>query len=206
MADSKANWLLLRRHLIGFMICLLVAGAMIGGSFRFRENMERIYEQHHSRFRGVSAQYLAVDEEERIIRDFYPEFVRLYNEGLVGQERRLSWIETLRAAGDAIGVPAIGYKIEARHAVVPDFPLDLASYSLDASTMKLTLGLLHEGDLLQLLQMLERDARGHFTVRECALSRAREELTGDPTAANINADCTLEWLTLNLSSGKEIKL
>lgn len=206
MASNKADWALLRGPLLMFAICVLASIAMVTASHRFRENKEREYLANHARFRHASDQYLAVDEEERIIEEFYPAFVRLHRDGLLGRERRLSWLEALRAAGDAIDVPELTYKIEAQRQATPEFPLPLGDYRLDVSPMTLTLGLLHEGDLLQILAALDRDAHGQFTVRACELKRANDTLTLDPTESNITADCTLEWLTLNLASGKALDL
>ncbi len=206
MTSSKADWSLMRGPLLMFTVCVLASVALVTGSHRFRQDMERGYQTNHSRFRTASEQYLAVDEEERIIDEFYPAFVRLHRDGLLGNERRLSWLEALRAAGDAIHIPQLTYKIEAQRQAVAEFPLQLGTYRLDVSPMTLNAGLLHEGDLLQILSALDRDAYGQYSVRECTLQRASDELTLDPATPNITADCTLEWQTLNLSSGKALGL
>lgn len=206
MANNKVDWSLLRGPALMFTACLVASVAMVVGSHRFRQSMEHEYQVNHGRFRTASEHYLAVDEEERIIDEFYPDFVRLHRDGLLGNERRLSWLETLRTAGDAIRIPELTYKIEAQRQSAPDYPLHLGIYRLDVSPMTLNLGLLHEGDLLQILAALDRDAYGLYSVRECELHRATDELTLDPNAPNITADCTLEWLTLNLSDGEALDL
>ena len=92
MASNRADWSMLRGTLIVFVLVVLLSAALVSASFYFRQNMEREYQRNHARFRLASQQYLAVDDEERIIQNFYPDFVRLHRAGLLGQERRLSWL------------------------------------------------------------------------------------------------------------------
>ncbi|MCZ6773047.1 MAG: hypothetical protein O7G83_13870 [Proteobacteria bacterium] len=206
MANNKPDWSILRGSLILFVVCVLASTAMLAGSFQFRQKMEREYQSNHSRFRNASQQYLAVDEEERIIEEFYPEFVRLYRAGLLGGERRLSWLETLREAGDAIKIPELTYKIEAQRPTKTDFDVRLGSYELYSSPMNLSIGLLHEGDLFQLLNALDRDALGQYSVRSCNFKMTEGEIKLDPHVANIKADCLLDWLTIDLSGEERLTL
>ncbi len=206
MAARRADFSVLRGTLVGFVVCVLAAAGMLTASSYFKQRMAREYQLNHNRFLSASRQYLAVDEEERIIEEFYPEFVRLYHGGLLGQERRLSWLETLREAGGAIRVPELNYKLEAQRVSEPGFELDLGRYDLYASPMRLSLGLLHEGDLLRLFQHLDRDALGQYTVRSCAFSRVEGAPEPDPEHANVRAECALDWLTIDLGGDEDLVL
>lgn len=206
MPGKIADWSILRGTVIGFVVCVLAAAGMLTASHYFKKNMQRQYQASHAIFLNASQQYLAVDEEERIIEQFYPEFVRLFRAGLLGQERRLSWLETLRAAGEAIKIPELTYKLDAQREMQPDYYMSLGSYGVYVSAMNLSLGLLHEGDLLRLLNSLERDALGQYSVRDCAFRASGGELVIETGKANIHADCTLEWLTVDLSGDRELSL
>ncbi|MEQ8663045.1 MAG: hypothetical protein RLW62_19695 [Gammaproteobacteria bacterium] len=206
MAARKADWRMLRGTLIGFVVCLLLAAGMLSASLYFRNSMEREYQGNHQRFRGASQLYLAVDEEERIIEEFYPQFVRHYRAGLIGGERRLSWLETLRTAAATIRVPELSYKLDARAPWAQAPALALGGYELHASTMHLSLGLLHEGDLLALFAALEAEALGQFTVSDCELVAGETALTLDPQAVNVRAECRLDWLTVDLAGEQELAL
>src|SRR5690554_5866304 len=102
MKPEKVDWSVLRVPIMVFVICLILSGSMIGGTWYFKDQMFRRYNVDKSRFQSVSNQYLAVDQEEQLIREYYPEFVKLYNNGVIGHERRLNWIETLRASEENI--------------------------------------------------------------------------------------------------------
>ena len=196
----------MRGTVIGFAVCVIASAAMLAASFWFKQRMDREYRANHNAFRAASQQYLAVDEEERIIEQFYPDFVRLYRAGLLGGEQRLSWLEALRTAGDAIKLPQLDFKLEAQREWSPDFDLPLGAYAVRASAMDLSLGLLHEGDILELFSMLDDRAHGQYSVRSCDFSAAGEPVALDPTLANIRAECKLDWLTVDLSGEQGLEL
>lgn len=206
MARRKVDWTILRGTLIGFVLCVLVAATLVVASVYFQRSMEREYQRHHARFRAASQQYLAVDEEERAIEEYYPAFVRLVRAGLIGPERRLSWLETLRTTGDRLRVPDLVYKLDARREWQPDFDLALGGYTLYVSPMNLSLGLAHEGDLLALFEALTREARGQYTVRSCDLRAPEAEVSYAAQAINVRAECRLDWITLDLAGGRELAL
>lgn len=206
MAASKADFAILRGALGVFAMCLLVGGVLVGASYYFREEMATEYRNHHLRFRDVSRKYLAVDDEERIIENAYPEFVRLYEHGILGRELRLSWIEALRRADAAIGLPALDYRISAQKLYEPSFPVNSGAFDIRVSEMNLSLGLLHEGDLITVLNALDTTADGLYSVSRCEAIRVNEFETPDRRRPGIKADCVLQWYTVDLKGERELSL
>lgn len=195
------------RGAIGMMAVslALVAGLVIvSGSFRDRWEAE--YAAQNQRFLQGSRNYLSVDQDEAIIKGQYPRFVDLFRRGIVGREQRLDWVETLKRSAAAIRLPSMRFEISSRQPYTPDYALAPGPYEVHASTMKLDLGLLHEGDLAVLLRDLERAAPGFFSVRDCTLKRTRETVERDVRGANVHAECNLVWLTITLANGQEISL
>ena len=92
---------------------------MLTASNFFWREMNREYQANFAHFRDASRKYLAVDDEERIIEAQYPAFKALYARGIIGQERRLSWVEALREAGTELRIPALDYRIEAQQLYTP---------------------------------------------------------------------------------------
>ena len=206
MASSKVDWGVLRGALGTFAMCLLVGAVVLGASYYFREEMAAEYRSHHARFRDVSRKYLAVDDEERIIEHAYPEFVRLYESGILGSERRLSWIEALSRTRDAIDLPSLDYQIDSQRIADIDFPINLGAFDIHASTMNLKAGLLHEGDLFGLFDGLDRAAEGIYTVSRCDISRAKLRDQLAPGEATLNAECRLNWFTVDLKGDRKLSL
>lgn len=202
----RIEWPIIRGAIGVFLVCLLLSGLLLAGSFFFRAQMQNEYDQNQTAFRDISQKYLSVDGDERIIKKHYPRFIELYNRGIIGSEKRLNWVETLESAGKFIKLPAMRYQIDSRKIFEPDFELTTGAYNLYATNMTLSLGLLHEIDLAKLISELNKDATGLFNIKQCRFRKTNKRLETDPEKSNINAECELQWYSLNLSEGQEIKL
>lgn len=205
MKRSDLDWSVLRGAISLFVICLIISAVLLGASIYYRDAMRSEYNNHQTRFRDISRKYLAVDQEERMVEQYYPRFVELYQRGIVGAEQRLNWLESLQAAGERVKLPSLRYQIDAQEQFSPEFPVATGAFQIFASTMKLDLGLLHEGDLFMLLGELNREARGIYSVSNCKLRRVQEQIKFEPERPNLNAQCELKWFTVNMY-GREISL
>ncbi|MCP5145479.1 MAG: hypothetical protein H6978_11775 [Gammaproteobacteria bacterium] len=206
MARVDFDWKVLRGAFVLFVCALAISVTLIWLSQRFAAGMRASFDDNNGRFRFVSGKYLAVDDEARIIEDFLPVFQRYYAEGIIGTERRLDWIATLREADQAIGLPELKYDIDSQQLYQADFPLALDTYDLYASHMRLSAGLLHEGDFVAVLNALDRDAPGTYTVSHCVLERAAATLDLSSEHTNVTVECDVVWLTLKLRGGRDIEL
>jgi len=190
------NWAIMRGALITMLFSVLASAGLIGGSMYYKQAMDEDYRQQHRRYLSMSGKYLTVDEEERTIQSYYPLYQRMQDEGIIGDEQRLGWLGSLRAAAEKVDLPSMRYEISARSPYTPDFPVDLGIFHLFASDLTLTLGLFHEGDLISVLDELEGSTPGLFRVGECGMQRAHKGIQHNPEVANITAKCKLRWLTL----------
>ena len=203
MKFKYVEWPYLRSAVVLFAGAAALGAALLAGSAVFENRMERDYLYHSNRLAETSRRYLAVDEEEKVIRDYLPRFAELDKNGLSGEERRLSWIETLQDAGDALRLPSLGYEIKAQKPYHPGAASLPGRYGVFVSEMTLSMQLLHEGDLFALLDLLDERAQGVYSVSSCEMTRNFVELTDNPVAGNITADCLLEWFTVKPADGRE---
>ncbi|MBI2801204.1 MAG: hypothetical protein HYX63_13155 [Gammaproteobacteria bacterium] len=207
MAKLTTDWRVLRGAAGLCVLCALLAAGMLIASNMFWQQMNSDYRTHYARFRDASRKYLSVDGDERVIAERYPRFVELYARGVIGDEHRLSWIETLRRVSQRIGLPSLDYKLDAQRLYTPPNPLDSGPFDIRVSEMHLTLGLLHEGDLVRFVSDLEHDAEGLFHLERCDFTRAetRPE-TAASGAARLTAACVLKWYTLTSRGDRKITL
>lgn len=198
MRFDQIDWAVLRNALILMGISLVISVGLLGSSFHFWENMDRMYKLERSALFGVRAQFQNIDEEEKIIEQYLPLYRDLQSKGIVGQERRLDWIDTLRQASQQVELPTLRYVIDSQSIYQPEFLVPDGSFQIYSSDMRLDLGLLHEGDLGTLFAELDANATGLFTVFECDLSRnhRQREFVKRADATNLNAKCGLRWLTI----------
>ena len=206
MKSSDIDWSILRVSLVILIICLAVSGGMIYGSFYFKDKMFKEYNRNNAMFRSVSDKYFAVDEEEKLIKKYYPVFVDLYNKGVIGRELRLNWVETLRKAGDEIRIPSLSYEIQSQEIYAPAFPVMLGRYTLFRSVMNLDMQLLHEGEMFRLFEVLNKKAKGAYNVSNCTITSTVTEISEDPDKPNLSVRCELSWHSIKLADGTELKM
>ncbi len=206
MEKSAIDWSVIKLSIIIFSICLVVGASLIFSSYYFSNKLSLELNQNKRLFQSVSRRYLDVDQEEKLLQEYFPQFVALYNRGIIGREKRLNWIETLRQSGEKINLPSLRYSINSQEEFIPEFTINYAGYAIYSSSMQLNLGLLHEGDLFELLSFIDKNVEGLYTISECSFSKIGSEVVFDKNVANISAACQLEWITLDLPGGYRIQI
>jgi hypothetical protein len=205
MMYSDIDWKILRGAITILVLSITIAGTMIYLSMYFQNRMHREFTRNDLRFQSISKRYLAVDEEEKLIKKYYPRFMDLYRKGVIGKEQRLNWIEVLRTAGMQIHIPTLTYQIESQDTYKPSYSVVLGKFRLYSSKMTLNMRLLHEGDLFNILNRLNNNAKGIFSLSSCRLSQ-NGKIVESADAPNINAECDLQWFTIKLANGKDINV
>ena len=95
-----------------------------------------------------------------------------------------------------IKIPKLEYELEAQHAFDVGWDLGIGDFAVYASSMRLTLGLLHEGDLLRFFADLKKNTSGLFGVTACEMNRSGQTLSNQPLGNNVNATCELKFMTI----------
>jgi len=205
-SENTIDWKILRGSIIIFVLSITVSGSLAYGAFYFQRQMQLEFNRANAEFHTISNRYLAVDEEEKLIRSYLPRFVELYQSGVIGDEQRLNWIEILRSAGDEIRLPSLSYQIDSQQVFTPAFPLTMGNYRLYSSTMLLNMQLLHEGDLFRIIEALNENAKGSYSLSSCTITQSSTEISDSPNASNITARCELLWYTIRLADGRQIEV
>ncbi|MGW8392080.1 hypothetical protein [Pseudoduganella sp. HUAS MS19] len=186
---------LLRNAVLLFLATLAVSlAAVFASSWHLKrshfEEAAALLERDAARLRLAHA-----ETEKEEIRQYQPQFVELRRRGLVGPERRLDWVEAIRQIQEQRRLLPLTYEIEVQQPYRLETALPTGDYALLGSRMVLHMDLLHELDLLNFLADLR--LTGTFAVQDCVIRRAAG---GAPVAGvlapTLNADCTLNWLTL----------
>ena len=199
MARAKLDWATPLRGALTLCLCsalLSIACVLAGQYFRDRARTEFAAEQQ--RARAASARYLAIDDDRQIIQRQLPEFERLARAGIIGEERRLDWLEALRLAATTIDLPRFSYRIDPQRPQQWSSPTWFGPQDLRVSVMTLDLDLLHEQDLFDLFGMLDARGDGLYHVSHCLLDRLTAAIDPESLQANIKAQCELYWFTLTV--------
>ncbi len=135
--------------------------------------------------------------------DLLEQYRNLYSgyksSGLVGEERRLSWIESLENTNKVLKLPTLTYSLLPQEKFTRPGLKVKSGVKLSGSPMKLNMGLLHEEDLLAVLEGLRLSIKNLFTVESCSLSRSSK--VGVPLntkSTNLWSNCTIRWVTIDV--------
>ena len=193
-------------HLSVFIVFAGLAGALVYYSSARFDQVNDTYHSERRKFNQLTRDYRTAIQEEAVYRAHVDQFEQFTENGYIGEERRLSWIEALQAVNRELKLPVLKYDIRPRQATElrdTDFVLN-DKLTLYESVMQLNLGLLHGGDLFVLLSELKKRASGLFEVRGCDLRLASAELQFDAQHPNVNALCELAWYTIGVEAGERL--
>lgn len=136
-----------------------------------------------------------IAEEEREVKEKLDVYRRLRDARVLGEERRLEWADAVARIRKQRELADVRYLVEPQKLVV-SLPGKPASVDFFASSMKLTMSLLHEGDLLTFLDDLRATGNAYHSVQRCAMTRSGA--VGAPTslAPRVQAECTVDLVTI----------
>lgn len=181
---------------------LVIAFSLVNMSSIMRDRAAQQLNAHGSALREAQQRYHLVGEEVELIRHYLPEYRQLQVRGFVGPEQRVNWIEGLRVANQRAGLFGVNYQISAQAPFPHVSQINPMSRQLRHSQMRLSFGLMHEGELMRLFRELEVQRSGVFALTGCSLDRGRNTGNPVPREANLAAECDISWLTIEPESNK----
>jgi hypothetical protein len=133
-------------------------------------------------------------DEKATVVQYLGDYQYLQKIGFAGDEQRINWLDGLRLANQQLQLFGADYQISTQQPYPFASELDPGPLKLNQSVMKVTLKLLHEGDLPRFLGTLAQQGSGIFSVNQCTLSRIE---TGGSIRyqPNLRAECELAWIT-----------
>ncbi|MCG6875847.1 MAG: hypothetical protein LJE97_12220 [Betaproteobacteria bacterium] len=135
-------------------------------------------------------------EEEREIREKLVDYRRLLARGVIGDERRLEWVETIGQIKNEHKLFEIKYRIDPQRKL--DLPGVTSSSEVEfrVSALKVEMQLLHEGDLLAFLDGLRSKLKAHVLVRSCSIERVNRSGQDRGISPRLRANCVIDLVTI----------
>ena len=197
---KRIDWFYLKRPIITFFVSILVAVALVVGGYQYEKVQHEEYEQAISTLRSTHTLYRNIVNDIDLLDQYRNLYSGYKASGLVGKERRLSWIESLEATNDVLRLPRLTYNLHPQEEFErPGFTIK-RGVEVRSSPMDLSMGLLHEEDLFALLEGLRLSIRNLFTVDSCILDRQSAiDRSLDTKRANLLTNCTIRWVTIDAS-------
>lgn len=196
MSMTQQDWRKLRNPIIGLGVVLLIAGILISFADQYRKKNETALVTQQNLLNQARQKYQSSGLEKEMITQYLPAYNDLLESGFIGEERRIEWIEALRQIHNQHKLFSIDYSIGLQENYKTPFSANLGNFALHRSVMKLNLDMLHEGDLLTLLDGLKEQPTP-LIVRDCEISRPTGAVINTKNiSANLKAVCEIDWLTL----------
>ena len=195
---SKVDWRYLIRPLIMLGLAILVSAALIVAGYQYETAQQEDYSKAVGELRTTHKRYSNLVRDLELIEQYR----NLYNEykasGLIGEERRLSWVESLQSANQVLRLPTLTYNLQPQEDFKrPDLKVK-RNVVVKSSAMNLSIGMLHEEDLFALLEVLRQSIRSLFTVDSCTMTRNTGiDRSLDTKKPNLRTRCTIRWVTID---------
>jgi len=135
--------------------------------------------------------------EQEDLQGYYHQYQNLVEQNIIGEEKRLDWIESIEEIRNRLNIFSVKYKLDPQETLdMVGTDLPGSSFDLRRSNMTLGLSLLHEGQLLNFIEALSKEAKGMYLLDSCVLTR-NDLVRKLKFTPNLEAECTLGWITLN---------
>jgi flagellar motor switch protein FliG len=196
MQMTRSDWFKLRYALTFLVVVTLsVVGLLYSVESQKIQTRQAVSQQESLLLEATQRFKDSGNEKSNIIK-FLPQYQQLINEGAIGEERRIDWVDKLRTIHKENKLFSIKYSIAAQENYVPNFNLDMGPFKMQRSVMKIELAMLHEGDLITLLESLSHQQSAPFMIRLCEIQRLSPSLSMN-LVPNMQAKCELDWITIH---------
>jgi hypothetical protein len=197
MSLEKQDLQKLQTPLLILAAVIIAVISLFGAAQYYNQNQELALQNQQNLLNAARQRYQLSGAEKDMIVEYLPKYQMLISKGFVGEEQRIEWVEHLREQHKTQKLFGIKYSISPQEKYTPVFAANLGGFTLNRSVMKLDLDMLHEGDLLQLIEALTSSNSAPFILRDCEIVRLNPaSQMSNQLIANLHAQCELDWLTL----------
>lgn len=198
MQLDKQDWRKLQTPLVILGAVIVIVALLFGLAQNYSTSQEAALQAQQNLLNSARQHYQSSGLEKDTITEYLPKYQALINKGFVGEERRIEWVDELRAQHKEHKLFGIKYGISQQEDYKPSFAPNLGGFVFHRSVMKLDLDMLHEGDILQLTESLAAKNTAPFMLRDCEITRLNAAgALSNQLVANLHAKCELDWLTMH---------
>jgi len=201
MNFSKADFPLIRASVITALVSVLLSGIIVYSSQAYSDYAQKEFRKASNHLNDVRNRRNNALQDREYLETYSKDYESLQARNIIGDERRLDWMEELDKLRRQNLVIDFGYNISPQ-SIYSSLPtLDSGNLNINYSEMKLQFDLLHEEQLLNFLSAMQKQVQGHYQLKECKMQLASTnnkdiEDNIPQVSVNIKAECTGGWITL----------
>lgn len=201
MTFSRDDFLRIKGPIVA-LVLVLVAG--IGSLFvtdKFARSMGAGKSAAVAQLADAVARLEQVQKDKQDFQTYAEQYQALIDQGVIGEDRRLDWIEAIEKVRAEERVFRVKYAMAPQKAFNPAPVPAPSNFEMKVSAVTLQLDLLHEGQLLDFLDELRAQSKGFYLLDKCAIARSGGALELR-YAPQLKAECALNWLTMREKSAR----
>jgi hypothetical protein len=197
----KIDWFFLKGTLVFFLLAVLTSAGLVTAGWYYESQKQEAFQKGRANLSTTHKLYTNIVNDIDLLEQYTANYSNYKASGLVGGERRLSWIESLESTNSVLKLPRLGYQLLPQE----DFKrpgLKVArGVEVNSSPMRLDMELLHEEDLFALFDGLQLSISNLFTVDSCTISLSRTVGDSfDTKSANLRSDCVIRWISIDVKA------
>lgn len=193
-------FLLFKKEIIVLSIAIIFSALIVSTSLYFFDEKEAENNISWQQLQKARKKYHDAMEKRKLLQQYEPEYKRLQQKSLVGDENRLAWLNRIDFIVQRYGLPEVKYHIGPQQRINnPALAAYYPQIGLYRSKMKLEMNLLHEGDLISFMDQLQKTSSGVFDAYSCQLKKRFidfNEVIKSRQSKNIEARCQLGWISI----------
>lgn len=179
------------------LLATLVAGAgIVVGSLWLLDREKKGSLDSGRRLQEARTRVEDARRERANLQESADVFRTLVERGLLQTERRLDLVELVNELRTAHRLYALDYEVGAQRPLKLAGGRSFAAVDVLASRVRIKARALHEGDLVGFIEGLTVSRQGFYPVDRCQMRRIDTGLAPDALQPRVEAECTLEWITL----------
>ena len=192
---TREEWRKLAPPLVAAVVLLGAGLALIVSAGATRAGAQRQLAQAQDERKQNTERLARIAEEEREVSEKLDVYKQLKRLNILGEERRLEWADAITRIRTERELLDLSYRVE-RQKLLKSLPGKPGSVDFYASTMNVSLDLLHEEDLLRFLGDLRNSGNAYYVVKACNVQRTGQAATGTTITPRLRAQCEIDLVTV----------
>lgn len=191
MKFARSDFALIRQSVLAICASAIASALLLYSSGQYAEQTRKDHRDALQQLNETRRQLDGALEDKQNMAAYAGEYGALADSGVIGEDRRLDWMEGLENLRAQNLVTDFRYQIDPQVPYARQ-PVDGGNFDIHYSEMKLQFDLLHEGQLLDFFAALRGQVNGWYQLEGCTMQRTAE---GNP-AVRLTAECRGGWITL----------
>jgi hypothetical protein len=180
---------------IGFVAMIAAGAALIWHAGQALQRDQQELGKARAERQQAVRRLNSIAEEEREVNRNIELYRQLKQINVIGPERRLEWVDSMARIRASRELLDLRYRVE-RQRLIASAAGKPTNVDFFASTMKVELALLHEGDLLGFLADLRASGNAYYSVQRCTVARTGQAATGTSLVPRLRANCDIDLITI----------